>query len=68
MEKNKYGFAADRANLKFTNNIMLCCSNDDFLTVKYFSRNKHGSLQKARDTMNSYMRSEHKEKNHRRNL
>ena len=57
MKKNKFGFIVGRANLKHTNNIMLCCSNDEGLTWKYFSRNSYGSLSQARDAMNSYMRS-----------
>jgi len=62
MEKNKYGFVTDRANLKFTNNIMLGCSINEGITWKYFGRNQHGTLQKARGAMNHYMRSQHEEK------
>ena len=56
MKKNKFGFITARANLKYTRDIMLCCSNDGTKTWYYFSRNRFGSINNATKARENFMR------------
>ncbi len=65
MKKNKYGFIVRQVNLRYTANIMLACSINEGITWEYFGRRQYGSLINARDAMEKYLHSQHKENNRR---
>ena len=57
---NKYGFQSTVARLPYTNNKMVCITDDGGITFKYFSRNAYGSMSSAKKASEEYMRSVYK--------
>ena len=58
MKKNEYGFFCETARLTSTKNIMVCVSVNG-VTWKYFSKNTYGTLLKATQAADEFMKKLH---------